>query len=232
MSDQEIESKLKKLEQMMNDDGASEGEKSNALLLFEKLVKNYNVDISKRKESSIFEYKSTIAFTPEAFNGVYHSIATYYAKYFNIYCILQRTDDGKLKYFRYIGKDDDVLMCDYMITHTVRQFQRMFKFKLFSKNKDGILGEFFVTLRNIIDKKIQERDEYLKTGQQGEGLILVRKNEVVKFKDFYVEKYGPVGHASYNTTTNGAKGVGASLANGINFNRPLNGSSKQTHQLN
>ena len=87
MSDQEIESKLKKLEQMMNDDGASEGEKSNALLLFEKLVKNYNVDISKRKESSIFEYKSTIAFTPEAFNGVYHSIATYYAKYFNIYCI-------------------------------------------------------------------------------------------------------------------------------------------------
>jgi len=227
-----IEEKLRKLEAMMADDGASDGEKENALRLFERLVKNYNVDLSKRKVSDIIEHHSKIAFTPDSWNQTYHSIMSTYTTYFNVYTVRHMQKEPPFMfYFIYYGKEDDIIMLDYMYTMTIRKFQSLFRFKLFSKNKDGILGEFVVELRKIVESKIRERNNYFNSSSNGQEIILVRKNDITLFKEEYTKKYGGTSHSNSHITTNGAKGVGASIAKGINFNRPV-GAGQSTKQLN
>lgn len=227
-----IEEKLKKLEAMMNDKGSSDGEKANAFKLFERLVEKYNIDLSNRKVEDVdfIEHKSNIAFAIDSFRPNYSHIIWLYSMYFNVVTI-QRKKDG-LIYYTYVGKETDIIMLDYMYTATIRQFQQMFRFKLFSKNADGILSEFLIEMRKIIVAKMAERNDYFNNGLKGQEIILVRKNDIQVYTDYFNKKYGQTKSASRaDLDTSGAKGVGANVAKGINFNRPLN-QGKSNLQLN
>ena len=231
---EKIINKVKKLISLGTNDGATDGERDNAIRMAHGLLAKHNlsmVDLEESIEERVKQFSeySTVPWTGTAANAI--------AKLFFCYLYMEnkpaneKGTGSKRKYF-FIGKESNVitaiLMADYIIKTIVKE-----------QKKNGYSRSFCNGAAQKVAQRVLEIINSA-TIQDGEStctdlaIISIYKSEEQANKEFAEKTAGKLVAAKSRATANNASDylAGNAYGNGISLNGQISGSKSKTQRLN